>query len=119
MAAGSASDPAAQLSAARKELMLLRNRHGDKHPAVLKQVRRVAELQKKVKATAESELSSADKPTQLEAAKRELARLREHFTDEHPVVKSQLRKVAELEKAVAAGPSPAPGAGDAVTPTGR
>jgi hypothetical protein len=85
-----------QLAAARKQLLILRTRHGERHPAVEKQRRTIAELQKK--SNGESPTKPEDRATQLENAKRELAVLRERYTDLHPLVKSQLLKIAELER---------------------
>ncbi len=51
-----------------------------------------------------SSSKEAEKPAgpaeQLAAAKKELIALRKEFTDEHPRVKKQLRKVVELEQQV-------------------
>ena len=87
-----------ELVAARKQLAVLRARHGENPPAVETQLRKVVELQKKaVKRPAAA--AADDKATQLEAAKQELQTLRQRFTDEHPIVKNQLKKIAALEAA--------------------
>jgi hypothetical protein len=88
-----------ELVAARKQLAILRARHGENHPAVEKQMIRIAELQKKPSAKAKAAVAPTDKAGKLEAAKEELAALRARYTDEHPLVKNQLRKIAALEAA--------------------
>lgn len=91
-----AGDATGRLAAARRELALLITRHGEKHHLVQQQRRKVAELQKR--ATTEAvEKPAPSKATQLEAAKRELATMRERYTDQHPLVQNQLRRIAELE----------------------
>jgi hypothetical protein len=86
-----------ELTAARRKLVALRLRLGENHPEVQKQLRLIAALQKSSPPAAANAVPT-DKASQLEAAKQELAKLRERYTDEHPLVKNQLRKIAELEK---------------------
>lgn len=92
-----AGDAATELTAARKELSILRTRHDEKHSLVQKQVRKVNELRKKA-AAGVAEKSTEDKGTQLDAAKKELSTLRQKYTDQHPLVREQLRLIAELER---------------------
>jgi hypothetical protein len=87
----------ADLAAARKELALLTARHGEKHHLVIKQRRKVAEMQKNIPASAPVE-PGASATSELEAAKQDLAALRERYTDQHPLVKNKLARIAELEK---------------------
>ncbi|MDO8544567.1 MAG: hypothetical protein Q7S40_29350 [Opitutaceae bacterium] len=47
------------------------------------------------------EAKAPDLTTQLKAAKEELARMRSRYREEHPAVKAQLRKIAELETRLA------------------
>lgn len=89
---------AEQLAAAQKQLGVLRLRHDEQHPAVLKQRAKVIRLQKDVQSD-EKANAPKDRAGQLEAAKRDLAKMRERYTDEHPAVKAQLRRISELEAA--------------------
>lgn len=75
----------------------MRLRHDDKHPALLKQRAKVARLQQEVRA--EQKVDQKATPSdQLAAAKRDLERLLERYTDEHPTVKAQRKRIAELEQ---------------------
>lgn len=75
----------------------MRLRHDDKHPVVVKQRAKIAQLHKAVRAE-EADKPAGDPAGQLAAAKQDLAKLREKFTDQHPAVIAQQRKVAELER---------------------
>jgi uncharacterized protein involved in exopolysaccharide biosynthesis len=44
---------------------------------------------------------TSDIATELAAAKQELAKMRERYQDQHPSVKAQLRKIADLERRLA------------------
>lgn len=88
---------AEQLAAAQKQLGILRLRHTEKHPSVLKQRAKVARLQKEVR-DEEKQAPAGDRSSQLQAAKEELTVLREKFTDQHPAVIAQQRRIAELER---------------------
>lgn len=92
-----AGDAASQLAAARKELSILRTRHDEKHHLVQRQLRKVAEL-KKTAAAEVTEKGEPNKSTQLEAAKQQLATLKQRYTDQHPLVQNQIKRVAELER---------------------
>jgi uncharacterized protein involved in exopolysaccharide biosynthesis len=86
-----------QLAAAQKRLAILKLHHEENHPSVVKQRAKVAKLQKE--ARAESPVPAAgDRAAQLEAAKRDLAKLSERFTDQHPTVIAQKKRIAELER---------------------
>lgn len=52
-------------------------------------------------APAKDEAKAPSVAEQLVAAKQELAKLRERYMDQHPRVKAQLRKIAELENRLA------------------
>ena len=86
-----------QLAAAQKELAAMRLRHDEKHPAYLKQRAKVARLQKDVRDEQKVD-RRADPSDQLAAAKRDLDRLLERYTDEHPTVKAQRKRIADLEQ---------------------
>lgn len=88
---------AEQLAAAQKQLAVMRLRHDEKHPVIIKQRAKIARLHKEVRAE-EAEKAPLDPAGQLAAARQELATLREKFTDEHPAVIAQQRRVGELEQ---------------------
>ena len=92
-----AASKAEQLAAAQKQLGILRLRYTEKHPSVLKQRAKVARLQKDVR-DEEKQAPAGDRTSQLQAAKEELTVLREKFTDQHPAVIAQQRRIAELER---------------------
>ena len=85
-----------QLDAAQRELATMRLRYRETHPALIKQRTKVAQLQKATRAE-EAERAGASRTEQLADAKRELARMLERYTEKHPVVIAQRRRIAQLE----------------------
>ena len=86
-----------QLAAAQKQLSILKLRHDDKHPAVLRQRAKVARLQQETRAETKKE-GPRSPEQELAAAKAELEQLQKRYTDLHPQVQALKRRIAELEK---------------------
>lgn len=95
-----AGTKAEQLTAAQKQLSILKLRHDAKHPAVVRQRAKVVRLQQELRADQAG--NPASPRDELAVARSELADLRTKFTDEHPRVKTLQRRIAELEKSAAA-----------------
>lgn len=92
-----AGTKAEQLAAAQKQLAILKLRHDEKHPVVLKQRAKVVRLQQEVSAE-RPRAGKTSKADELAAAKQELEELRKKYTDQHPSVKALTRRIGELER---------------------
>lgn len=97
-AAATAGSRADQLAAAQKQLAVLKLRHDDKHPAIVRQRAKIARLQQEIRAE-EKERGPASPAEELAAAKAELKELLTKFTEEHPRVKALRARIAQLEQA--------------------
>jgi hypothetical protein len=79
------------LDDARKRLAELQVVCKDKHPAVQEQLKKIADLEARLKLEGRQD-------AELDLARQRLAELRKTCKDNHPVVQQQLRVIAELEK---------------------
>ena len=89
------------LSAARNELMMLQQRYGENHPAVVDQELRV-------KVLVQLAQDVPDEPSVLRLAQVELAVMLTHYAENHPKLRSQVVRVKKMQEKVAADPAMPP-----------